>query len=173
MMTIIAFMQDPGPGAGLPGWVAPVSVLGIVGALLGAGMWIGAVNSDRKSFGEFMNEVRDDIKKILGRLGSAVADGNSPLRLNELGKAISEEINARAWADKHVPIVASRLEGSEAFEIQDFCFAYVTQVEYTDSEERTIRRSAYENAIDAYEVRRVLAFELRDKLLAKAGLEAP
>lgn len=151
-------------------------VMGFLGTgwyMLYHAKWRGAVDADRTSFKEFMKEVRDDIKKILGRLPLAVAEGQSPFRLNDLGKSVSEDIGARAWADRIVPTVADRLKGREAFEIQDFCFAYVSEMEYTEQEKRAIKKSAYENAIEEGQVRRVLAIELRDKLLAAAGLEAP
>ena len=164
-------------------WLRPAAfvILGaVVMGLLGAGWymlyhakWRGAVDADRSTFKKFMDEVRDDIKKILGRLPPAVVEGHSPLRLNDLGKIVSEEIDARAWADRIVPTVSNKLENHEAFEIQDFCFVYVTQMEYSEQENRAIRKSAYENAISVEQVQRVLAIELRDKLLAIEGLEAP
>ena len=101
---------------------------------------------------DFIREVRDDIKKILGRLPPAVTEGQSPLRLNDLGKAVSREIDARAWADRIVPTVARRIEDQEAFEIQDFCFVYVPRMEYSEQEERAIKKSAYENAISVEQV---------------------
>ena len=60
--------------AGLP--PAALFILGtLVMGLLGAGWymlyhakWRGAVDADRSTFKGFMDEVRDDIKKILGRL---------------------------------------------------------------------------------------------------------
>lgn len=158
----------------LPGWVAPVSVLTLAGILIGTGMWIGAVNSDRTTFKAFMKEVRDDIKTILGRLPSPAETKQSPLRLNDLGRTVSRAINADVWADKILPDVAERLKGSEAFEIEDFCFMYVGHVmEYSEQEKRLIKRVGYENGLTDNDVRRVLAIELRDKLLTSAGLEAP
>ena len=60
--------------AGLP--PAALFILGtLVMGLLGAGWsmlyhakWRGAVDADRSTLKRFMDEVRDDIKKILGRL---------------------------------------------------------------------------------------------------------
>ena len=177
MMTIIMLMQVPSSGGGLPGWVAPISMLALAGGLIGVGVWIGAVNTNMKNFkdglAELAKEIRDDIKKILGRLPATIAEGQSPLRLNDLGKAVSKEIAARTWADRLIPTVAKRLEGNEAFEIQDFCFLYVTDLEYSEEEARAIKKSAYDNAISVEQVRRVLAIELRDKLLAIADLDAP
>ena len=164
-------------------WIRPAAlfILGaVVMGLIGAGWymlyhakWRGAVDADRSTFKRFMDEVRDDIKKILGRLPRAVTEGHSPLRLNDLGKAVSKEIDARAWADRIIPTVSKKLENHEAFEIQDFCFVYVTKMDYSEEEERAIKKSAYENAISVDQVKRVLAIELRDKLLAIEGLEAP
>lgn len=162
----------------------PVVYLLAFGVVVGAGAilwflidhrgWRGRVDADRTAFKNFMAEVRADIKKILGRLPRTVAEQQSPLRLNDLGHAVSEAINAREWADRIIPDVAERLEGSEAFEVEDFCFVYVGHtMEYSEEENRVIKRAAYENGLADEEVKRVLAIELRDKLLTRAGLEAP
>lgn len=66
-------------------WIA----LGIAGLIFGIGAWVGAVNADRRSFKEFMTEVRDDLKKILARLPPRVFAGESPIELTDLGKNIS------------------------------------------------------------------------------------
>ncbi len=67
-----------------------------------------------------------------------------------------------------------RTEGWEAYEIQDFCFKYVSdEMERSDAEERAVKKSAYEHGIRDNQVWRVLAIELRDKLLTLTGQEAP
>ena len=45
-----------------------VAIVSIIGVIFGIGTWVGAVNTDRKSFKAFMTEVRNDLKKILSRL---------------------------------------------------------------------------------------------------------
>ena len=68
---------------------------GIAGLIFGIGAWVGAVNADRRSFKEFMTEVRDDLNKILARLPPRVFAGESPIELTDLGKNISARSTAR------------------------------------------------------------------------------
>ena len=77
-------------------WVAFVSLLPVAaGAIFAFGQWKGKVDSDRALFKGLMAEVRNDIKEILRRLpSSTVAAANSPLRLTDLGKSISERFAA-------------------------------------------------------------------------------
>ncbi|MCY3599851.1 MAG: hypothetical protein OXN85_07760 [Gemmatimonadetes bacterium] len=122
-----------------------------------------------------MEEIRKKIDQIFSRLDrlTPVSAGQSPVRLTDLGKRISQELDASAWAGRLAVPLEKHLAGKDAYEIQVFCFDHVEQVEYSDEEQKTIRRSAYNHGIDTWEVRRVLAIELRDKLLAIAGLVAP
>ena len=148
--------------------------VGVVGAFVTVGIWIGHVNSDRKSFKEFMVEVRKDIKKILGHLGPEVDSRTSPLRLNELGNKVSAEIEAAAWAFRVAPALKGRIDGMEAYDIQEFCFAYAdNEAELSHEQQSLIKRAAYQNGLADSTVRRVMAFELRDQLLDLAGLEHP
>ena len=76
-----------------------LALAALVGLVFAIGRWVGEVNSDRKSFKEFMAEMRRDMRDIhrdikhvltaLGRLGPSVVGGTSPLRLTELGKRVS------------------------------------------------------------------------------------
>ena len=75
-----------------------VAVLTLAGILVKGGMWIGAVNADRKSFskslGDLAHEIREDIKKILSRLSPAPISAGSPLRLTDFGRQIADQIDA-------------------------------------------------------------------------------
>ena len=73
-------------------------------------LWIGGMNSFRATVGGAIEgihldiqEMRRDIKEILRQLPSSTISGGSPLRLTDLGRAISEDIGARAWAGKRRP----------------------------------------------------------------------
>lgn len=68
-------------------WVASLSV--VAGVAFALGTWKGKVDSDRASFKEFMREVRDDIKEILGRLPSPTVTDASPLPLTACGRPAS------------------------------------------------------------------------------------
>ena len=94
--------------------VIPV-VLGILGFVFWFGKWVGAVNTDRTMFGNFVNEIRSDIKKILGRLPQVTVASTSPLRLTKIGEAISEKLEAGNWAKETALSVASKIEGKQPF----------------------------------------------------------
>ena len=129
---------------------------------------------DRKRFREILDEIREDIKKIFRRLPPVEATGSSPLRLTDLGHAISTDVGGVAWAIRTAPDLEDQVEGMEAFEIQRFCFDHIAEADkFDDAMRRAILKSAYERGVREEQVLRVLAIELRDKLLALAGLEAP
>ena len=175
----------------MPEWLPVATAITLVMALVGIGIWIGGVNADRKktqgfeewkgkvdserkSFKEFMQEVRDDIKTILSRLPPAEATRTSPLRLTDFGRALSAGIAGPEWADRIADMVADQVVGMEAYEIQEFSFGYVeNDLSPTEEERRAMRRTAYEQGARIEQVRRVLAIELRDKLLTRASLEPP
>ena len=63
--------------------------------------WKGEVNSDRKSFTEFMTEIRKDINKIFDRLPSPqTTAGSSPLGLTEFGEKISTDLEVKKVGSK-------------------------------------------------------------------------
>ena len=144
-----------------------VLLFAAVGTIFGFGLWKGRVDSDRASFKEFMKEVRNDIKEILRRLPSHTLAGSSPLRLTDLGKSISERLDAPALAQDLAPHLQERIKGKAPYEIQEMCFDYIRH-EYMppDAVETLIKTCAYDNGIDRGQVVDVLAVELRDKLLA-------
>ncbi len=136
--------------------------------------WKGKVNADIGNFQEFMAEVRADIKRIFLRLEPEVASRRSPLRLTDLGKKVSAEIEAAAWAARTAPTLTGRIDGMEAYDIQEFSFIYADdELELTDEQQSLVKQAAYGNGLAESTVRRVMAFELRDQLLDLAGLEQP
>lgn len=159
-------------------WENPVVyllVLAVATALIRGGMWAGGVNEHRRVVTGFMadmradiNEIREDIKKLLRRSGSAAVDSDSPLRLTEVGDAIAAKLDATSWAQRTAARVGDRVEGKRPYEIQEFCLEYVDSEEFRPSEEFTvaIRTCAYDHGLDEDQVRFVLAIVLRDELLA-------
>ena len=142
------------------------------------GIWEGGVRSSLKTFGDRLSDLEKQVAHLVrflaGIFGHAVIRAESPLRLTEFRKSISEEIAARGWADKMSQILRDKVEHKNAYEIQLFCFDYVeTNAEYSEEEQHAIHDSAYERGIEASDVRRVLAIELRDRLLEYVSLDAP
>ena len=148
-------------------------VIAVIGLLIGIGMWIGSVNSDRKSFKEFMTGIRDnikiiqsDIKSILIQLPSSSIMAGSPLKLTKLGEEISKKLEAKKWASRTSNTLQKSVLGKQPYEIQDICFDYVRdKLEPSVEQESKIKACAYESGIDKQQVLDVLAIELRDKLL--------
>ena len=148
-------------------WIALLSLLSVAaGVIFAFGQWKGKVDSDRATFREFMTEARNDIKELLRRSSHTLA-GSSPLRLTNLGKSISERLDAPALAQDLAPLLQERIKGKTPYEIQEMCFDYIRH-EYKppDEVEALIKTCAYDNGIDRGQVVDVLAVELRDRLLA-------
>ena len=161
-------------------WLPTILVAGtaaVIAAITGTvkfARWTGVVDEQRSESSKFMKEIRNDIKQILGRLAPSPVAGGSPLRLTELGHAISAELDGKAWASRVAQEVKERVKGMEAYEINDFSFAYVKDgFKPSEEQEAKIRSCAYENALKREKVLDVLAVELRDSLLELAGMPIP
>ena len=151
----------------MPEWGAYLIIgLAALGAIFGVGKWVGAVNADRISFKTFMNEVRKDIKEILQRLPAKVVTGQSPVRLTDLGKRVSECLDAPSIVRGLASELIDRVAGKPDYEVQEMCFSYIDE-EYTPPPEveTVVRKCAYEHGIERDQVMRVLGVELRDQLL--------
>ena len=154
-----------------------LALAALVGLVFAIGRWVGEVNSDRKSFKEFMAEMRQDMRDIhrdikhiltaLGRLGPSVVGGSSPLRLTELGKRVSEAIEAPALVAELAQGLLSQAEGKRPHVIARLADDYVHDTfEPTAEQLDGFDAVAYEEGISRFEVFQVIALELRDHLLA-------
>ena len=150
------------------------AVIATITGIVKFSRWTGAIDEQRSEAGKFMKEIRDDIKSILARLPNDVVAGGSPLRLTDLGEAISTELEAKTWAWKLAQEMKQKVEGKPAYEINDFAFDYVKNTfQPSEEQEARIRSCAYENALSAEKVGDVLAVELRDALLKLVGAPVP
>ena len=150
-------------------WIAIVGIAAI-SALFWLGHWIGGINEHKSSVGKYIDEIREDIKKILRRLPAPTIEGNSPIQLTDLGRSISDDLKALDWVARIAPTLAERTRGKQPFEIQEMCFDYVKD-EFTPEPAQLVelQRCAYENAIDIDAVLDVLAVELRDYFLRETA----
>ena len=149
------------------------------------GRWEGEVNADIKRFGEFIEEVRQEISKIsvgikeireglIARFGRSIITPGSPLRLTDFGKSISKELDAPSWAERMVDAIQGEIEDQEPYTIQVFSFEYASKPEnYSSEQDVLIRSSAFNNGLDTDLVRQVVGIELRDLLLERLGLTPP
>lgn len=148
---------------------AVVLLVAVVTGLMKFATWKGGVDEHRKEINgtlrDFMAEIRDDIKTILGRLPSPSIVGGSPLRLTELGEKISRALDLSAWASRTAADLRGAVRDKSAYEVQEFCFNYVREFEPDGEQDEKIKECAFENGIDIRSVLDVLAVELRDELL--------
>lgn len=180
----------------MPGWLGPVGIPAAIALLVGVGIWVGKVmerlgniketaDADRETFQKaitedrtrvrtILDEIRGDIKKMFHSLGQAEAVPQSPLRLTDYGRELLAGIGGEPWAARLATALKDGVQGMEAYEIQEFCFDYVeNKLEPSDDEQAAMRRTAYEKGARMAQVQRVLALELRDRLLRMTGQEAP
>ena len=164
-----------------------VSLNVIVRAIADPSKWVAEVNNDRKSLKKAIKEIRRDVKKILSHLNlGTVVDNSSPLQLTEMGKEISQELNAKQWAEKVAPSLTAELADRSEYEIQEECFDYVRNMPLketrsavsihacdphaSDIQASMLFRSAFHHGIDVDAVKDVLAIELRDKVFDLLGI---
>lgn len=166
-----------GTGPGWPAWLAPSISIGTVIALilaaLRAGEWKGRVDTKIEGFETAITDLTKEVRRVLGLLPSAVIEGASPLRLTELGQDISKELNASSWANRVADDIELQMRGKEPYEVQEFCFDYVSALELDAEQQRRVNQSAYDHGLPEEQVRRVMALELRDSLLVRADLNPP
>ena len=153
-----------------------VAALGIVGggltAALRIGKWVGAVNTDRISFKDFMNEIRVDIKEILKRLPPATVGSESPIQLTDLGRTISQSLGVSDWAAEQALLLVEDARGKQEYEVHDLSLEHVQKRFAEDSQLNAhMRDDAYQHGIDVEKVQDVYAVELRDELLRRIGGE--
>ncbi len=87
------------------------------------GKWKGRVDillertgKDLERIGKELTELR---QIVFSRFGIPLVISKSPLRLTELGKTVSEEITAQAWVERVANTLNEKVEGKDAYEIQD------------------------------------------------------
>ena len=151
--------------------VAGTVVLLVAGstALFKFGTWKGGVDEHReeihRTLREFMAEIRDDMKTIIGRVPSASLTGGSPLRLTKLGDEISRTLDVSSWADRTGLELREQVSGKNDYEIQEWCFDFVRSLTPDDKQEAAIKDCAFEHGIDIQGVLDVFAVEMRGRLL--------
>ena len=135
------------------------------------GKWRGRVDTLLEQIGKDLTELR---QIVFARFGVPVVVPKSPLKLTEFGKTISGEVDAPGWVERVAPDVEDRIAEKDPYEIQEFCFGYAAESErYREEERRAIRRTAFRRGLEVSEIERVLAIELRDRILKMTDQEPP
>ena len=91
--------------------------------------------------------------------------------LNELGRKLSDEFGSGAWVKAHADEVRDEVAGMSPYDVQQFCFDYVTEDRLSEEELGRAKDVAFANGMEIYHVLRVTAFELRDELLSPQRIE--
>ena len=143
------------------------------------------VKTDRSTFKEFMEEVKENfvnIKNSIAALRENMAvlastkrvDLNqSPTHLNDFGKSISQEIQGKEWAKEIAKLNAGQLKGKQPYDIQKFAFTQAYKFEFSKEMLDKMKLSSWENGVPIEIIIRVLAYELRDALLALLDMDHP
>lgn len=152
-----------------PIWIAFLFI-GLGSVVFFSGRWVGHVNSDRQKFHEFMDEIREDVKKILSRLPAYPVSQDFPVRLNELGEEIASELGLAKWARESASQHLGAVRSLNPFEIQDYCCDFLnTRFMPTLEQETMIKECAYENGLKREQVIDVFVIVLRDHLISRSS----
>ena len=144
----------------------PLVLLAILGGVGGLIYWKGQVDSDRKSFKEFMQEVRGDIKTILERIPPKTVTAGSPLQLTGFGKTIAEAFGAEEWAKESIAALGkpNEMVTKEPFQIDELCNKHVHH-DLSRNEYDRVQNCAYHHGIEPDDVLQVLRVVLREEVL--------
>ena len=155
--------------------VRPIAVVIIptIGLVIWMSRWFGKHGEWMKAMDEFKRdtkaalvEIRDDIKKVLAALPPNVLGGASPVGLTDLGKKVSECVEAAAWAEQKAPELIDAVTGKSAYDVQEFCIQYMrTEYKSATAQDESFKKCAFEHGIKLDQVLDVCAIELRDRLL--------
>lgn len=144
----------------MPDWlntpVIVIAVLAVCTVLVKIGMWVGGVNSDRRTFDSFIDEVKTDIKEIKNNITRIIIQlaqrpafvAGSPLQLTDFGEEISSDIEAKKWAEKLAPYVKKEIEAEDSpvdtdYDVQEYCVYYTQHNELDADLVRAIKNSAF------------------------------
>lgn len=123
--------------------------------------------------------ILDEIKEIFKRLPpEPLEQSTSPISLTDYGRKLSLKIDASDIAEIQITRVAEKAKASHfnAYQIQEYCFDYAKQKlleELKETQEdlyQKIHEVAYEEGINVEGLTRVIALELRDKVLSSMNM---
>ena len=138
-------------------------LLAALGILWAIALWYADVNTDRKNFKIFMEEVRGMFSEILEKLPDPVVKRTSPIQLAALGEQMAEFLEAREWAARIAPTLVDQV-GDLPFEVDEFAANYVE--EHKADWERKMASCAFRFGVERRDVSVVLRVALRDALLS-------
>ena len=126
--------------------------------------WNQDIEANQKTIAEIAREIREDIKKIFLRLPPpAPIERQSPARLTDYGRRISNSIDAKGWAKKLAPTLVGEVAGKPEYAIEAFRRSHVKK-HMTSS--TMVLKAMYEFGTDRDDILPVLCVVLRDELLS-------
>ncbi len=159
------------------------TLVSLIGASIGLvwkiAMWKKGADKDLRGFSKFIEEVRDDIKKILWALhpDSRPIERNSPLRLTEYGKKMANEMKADEILVPYISPVVEAAKGKTLYGIQEQCLQFArhdlmenlraANPRHADS----LEMYAFQKGINLSEALEVLGVVLRDKVFDHLNLQ--
>ncbi len=152
--------------------VEAVFILAALGLAVRLIIWYANVNSDRKSFNEFMDYIRGRIDEIFDRLPNPLTKDASPLRLSDSGEEISKKINAPTIADAMSSKLRPEVAGKSPYEIQQLCFRWVSVDKLADDQKALVQDAAFSRGPTLSQIMEVIAIEVRDRLLTPEQQES-
>ncbi len=160
----------------------PMAVVIVAIAVLGfiwkAAEWKGNKDAESKNFIQFIEEVRDDIKKILWALNPETRpiEKKSPLRLTDYGMKMAQEMKADEILQPYVSRLIDATKGKTVYGIQEECIRYARHDLMGDLRTKnklqadSIEIYAFQKGINLYEALEVLGVVLRDKVFTSLNL---
>ncbi len=146
----------------------------VIAAIWKLGQWKGGMDRFGSSLEDTLKTIQSDIKKIFERLPPPVTSTQSPVKLTDFGRSISNDLDAGKWAEEKAAGLIDGVRNKQPYEIQEFCFKFANDEEYDPTMVSKIQTSsAYNHGIDIDQIKRVLAIELRDVFLRVLDLEPP
>ena len=127
---------------------------------------------------QYIGEIQKDIKQIFHRLPAMATAAGSPITLTDLGRSISDKLNADQWAMGKFREILNEVSDSigmgTPYEIQKRCFEFAQlDANYTSEMIGFMKNDAYQRGIDLNEVKKVFGVELRDTVLRHLNMTAP
>lgn len=126
-------------------------------------------------FDSLETRFNDFLDKLIGIIGPQLFKSSSPLTLTDLGKSISEKIGATELANDYAKKLHDEVKDLNAYEIQEYCFEFCEEKLPAKLKEEKVKQLermqtvAFEEGIEVEKIMRIVAIELRDKLLSIQG----
>lgn len=153
-------------------WLLAGTVMAVITVIFYIGRWVGGINAFKSgavsTLVNLLEEIRDDIRTLLERVPAVHIARGSPLRLTDLGRTVSEALDAQTWMATLADELGQRTaEDMSPYDVQEFCFSYMREdFAPTLEQSNRIKACAYDNGLGEQDVLEILAIELRDTLLA-------